>query len=157
MCIVDYIQQVKPNTKTKAGDKMFQVMYAAEELRGFASRHPITMICASQLKREAQGRRPVISDLEWSAEIEKSADCISFLYRNDDDGVVEFICAKDRAGAPVPTIIDLVYNTQTATLITKQEAEDKAAFGNQPQPKVFSLPQVKPMPYAMADGADLPF
>jgi replicative DNA helicase len=81
-----------------------QVSYISRELKGFARDFKIPIVALSQLKREAEGKQPNLSDLRESSSIEQDADIIFFLHRpnppelNAESVDMELICAKQRNG-----------------------------------------------------------
>jgi len=81
-----------------------QVSYISRELKGFARDFKVPIVALSQLKREAEGKQPNLSDLRESSSIEQDADIIYFLHRpkppelNAESVEMELICAKQRNG-----------------------------------------------------------
>jgi len=82
---------------------------------------PIVLICQLNRSLEQRGnKRPLLSDLRDSGEIEQDADCVIFLYRDDyynktednpSKGVVEVDIAKQRMG-PTGTV-KLIWHDKT--------------------------------------------
>lgn len=70
------------------------------ELKQIARKHNITIIVASQLKREAQDTAPSLASLRESGGIEQNSDSVILLnrYLQDLDGKTQFIVAKNRNG-----------------------------------------------------------
>lgn len=123
LVVVDYLQLVSPDTKG-------QTMYAAVSevsrgLKAIAKTHGVGVMALAQLSRDAEKRpdkRPQLSDLRDSGQIEQDADAVLFLYRleyylnqnkpeethpdypqwkqslADCQGKIDFICAKRRNG-----------------------------------------------------------
>lgn len=88
-------------------DEVIGVM--TRRLKLLAMRLDIPIIMLAQLNREneKQGRRPILSDLRESGNIEQDSDVVLFLHRYERDGRDEFLMsiAKQRGG---PTgLIDL--------------------------------------------------
>jgi replicative DNA helicase len=91
--------------------------YITSRLKGLAKDLDITVICLSQLNRQLENRpnphkRPRLSDLRDSGNIEQDADIVGFIYRPEVygdkdsmkwDGFTEFIIAKHRNG-PTGTV-----------------------------------------------------
>lgn len=108
---VDYLQKVR------AGDKRLkrheQVGEVAGSLKNLARELGIPVIALAQVNRECEKRpnkRPLNSDLADASEIEKEADEILFLYRDEvynpdtpDKGIAEIDISKNRHG-PVGTV-----------------------------------------------------
>lgn len=83
---------------------------------------PVVLVCQLNRMLEQRGnKRPVLSDLRDSGEIEQDADCVLFLYRDDyynkdednpNRGIVEVEVAKQRNG-PTGTVNLLWHNKTT--------------------------------------------
>lgn len=110
MIVVDYLQLMKVNEKgLKPGEIVSRISGALKEL---ARRLDIPVIALSQLSRTCESRtdkRPVMSDLKESGDIEQDADMVAFLYRpeyygeidksgRDLTGIAEVIVRKNRQG-----------------------------------------------------------
>lgn len=91
LVIVDYLQLITPNN-TKVG-KVQQVGDMSREINAIAKDLKVPMLCLSQLNREnmkttgfqknKQARRPVLSDLRDSGNLEQDADVVMMLHRRD--------------------------------------------------------------------------
>jgi replicative DNA helicase len=113
LIVVDYLHILQLNDKNKVdalGD-------ATKELRALGKELGCPVLLLSQLSRQPEGqteqgkvrkhRRPELSDLRSSGEIEQSADVVMFLYRESyydemaqthEEDVVEVIIRKHRNG-----------------------------------------------------------
>lgn len=112
--IVDYLQRVRPS---QIADRYSAVTEISLELSDLAKSTGLVVVCPAQLNRAVEGRgdkRPNMSDLRESGQIEQDADGIIFLHREDyyhtDDtdyeptGIAELIIAKNRDGARGVTV-----------------------------------------------------
>ena len=111
LVIIDYLQLIRP-TGDSNRNWALQVGDIVRELRDLAGELDLPIILLSQLNRGVEARdnkRPRMSDLRDSGNIEEFADVIMFLYREDyyypdkaaaegTQGLVEVIIAKQRKG-----------------------------------------------------------
>lgn len=106
MIVVDYIQRVKA---TNARDsRQLQVKYDCEVLHDIGVELNIPVVALAQVGRKCEERtdkRPLLSDLRESGDIENEAGLVLGLYRDEyynpnttDKGVVELLCLKQRFG-----------------------------------------------------------
>ncbi len=116
LIVVDYLQLIKPPSYTNKSWSL-QVGEIVRELRDLAGELDVPIILVSQLNRGVESRenkRPMMSDLRDSGNIEEFADMVVFLYREDyyypelaqqngTEGLVEVIFAKQRKG-PTGTV-----------------------------------------------------
>ena len=109
--MVDYLQKIKGNPRQS---KYEVVTNASNRMKELSQNLKIPTICLAQLGRgiDARGgsKRPVLSDLRDSGEIEQDASIIAFLHRDEYYGIDqnengettinkgEFIVAKNRDG-----------------------------------------------------------
>lgn len=108
---VDYIQKIKGSNQ--AAKKYEQVTEVVGALKQLARELDIPIVALAQVKREVESRsdkRPQMGDMSDASEIEKEADCIFTLYRDevyndetDSPGIAEIDAVKNRHG-PIGTI-----------------------------------------------------
>lgn len=105
MIIIDYLQIMKFD-KSK---EISELGHITRELKYLSKELGIPVILLSQLSRGVESRenkRPFMSDLRSSGEIEQDADCIIMVYRDEyykkdgseDKGLAELIVSKNRMG-----------------------------------------------------------
>jgi len=129
MIAVDYLQLIR-STRSK-GNRQEEVAEVSRSLKALAKELKIPVIALAQLSRQTEHRsdkRPQLSDLRESGQIEQDADLIIFLHRPEyykknplpeEKGVVEVIVAKQRQG---PTgIIKLAFLSDFATFYQLSE------------------------------------
>lgn len=117
---IDYLQLIKPPDRYK-GNKTQEIGYISRALKGIAKELNVPVICLSQLNRGVESRsikKPLLSDLRESGDIEQDADVVMFLYRHEyyypdetdasDKGKTEVIVAKNRSGEL--SIIECYFN-----------------------------------------------
>ena len=117
LIIVDYLQLMRPDD-TRA-NRVEQVAQISRGLKILARQLNVPVIGISQLSRAPEQRgndkRPILSDLRESGQIEQDADLVAFIYRDEyynreeseEQGIAEIIIAKHRNG---PTgIVKLVF------------------------------------------------
>jgi len=108
LIIVDYLQLMRMDeTRSSLVEKVGQI---SRGLKLLANELEVPVIALSQLSRASENRpisdrRPLLSDLRDSGNIEQDADLVAFLYRedvyrkeNERDGSAEVIIAKHRNG-----------------------------------------------------------
>jgi len=116
LVIIDYLQLIKGNRRRNE-NRQQEVSEITRNLKQIAGELNVPIIALSQLSRaveQRQDKRPMLSDLRESGEIEQTADVVAFLYREDyyqqdtdRKNIVEIIIAKQRNG-PVGTV-ELVF------------------------------------------------
>lgn len=104
--MVDYIQLMSSGMRMES--RNHEVGFIAKALKSLAKEMEIPVIAASQLSRaveQRQDKRPMLSDLRDSGELEQDADTVMFLYRdemyNSDSelqNILDIIVAKHRHG-----------------------------------------------------------
>ena len=109
---IDYLQLIQGD---KAGGRVEEISSVTRNLKAMAKELGIPVVALAQLNRACEMRenkRPRLSDLRDSGQIEQDADLICFLYRDDiynkskgnpKRGICELEIAKQRTG-PVGTI-----------------------------------------------------
>ncbi|NLM39612.1 MAG: replicative DNA helicase [Firmicutes bacterium] len=116
LIVIDYLQLIKPPADMNRSWALI-VGEIVRELRDLAGELDLPIILLSQLNRGVESRenkRPMMSDLRDSGNIEEFADVVMFLYREDyyhpdlaaqngTQGLVEVIFAKQRKG-PTGTV-----------------------------------------------------
>lgn len=105
LIVVDYLQLMKG----QGNNRNEEIGSLSRGLKEMAKEFGVPVIALSQLSRKLEERsdkRPVMSDLRESGEIEQDADLILMVYRDEvyDDmseakGTAEIICRKNRNGA----------------------------------------------------------
>ena len=120
LIIVDYLQKL---TASRFKSKFEAVTYASNRLKHICQDFNIPVVALAQLSRANEQRggdkRPILSDLRDSGEIEQDASVIGFLHRaayygynlddngNDVTNKGEFIIAKNREGDLGTFIFDI--------------------------------------------------
>lgn len=81
LVIVDYLQLLRPDFRCPPYEAISEV---SRGLKGIAKRHDVGVLALAQLSRDVEKRddkRPKLSDLRESGQIEQDADSVVFLYR----------------------------------------------------------------------------
>jgi len=102
---VDYLTLIRTPGKD---NRVLEVGALSRGLKSLAKEIECPVICLAQLSRKVEERadkKPMMSDLRDSGEIEQDADIISFIYRDDvynpnsaEPGIAQIITVKNRAG-----------------------------------------------------------
>jgi replicative DNA helicase len=136
LVIVDYLQLLRPDRQM---DRIEAVGDISRTLKEIAKEHGLAVLALAQLSRAVEQRvdkRPQLSDLRESGQIEQDADAVLFFLRDEyylraaepmhgdpkrDEwekriqacqGRIEFICAKRRNGPTGSIIGDFLYHFQ---------------------------------------------
>jgi len=113
--LIDYLQLMDgSDAESGKANRVNQIGHISRTLKAVAKECDIPIIALSSLSRSVEQRggskRPMLSDLRESGDIESDADVVAFLYRpeyygidedengNSTRGLAEFIIAKHRNG-----------------------------------------------------------
>jgi replicative DNA helicase len=142
LIIIDYIQLMRADDPRM--NRVEQVGQMSRGLKLLARELEVPVIALSQLSRAPEQRtgrdkRPILSDLRESGNLEQDADLVTFIYREDyyrnwdesvdDDererlkGIAELIVRKNRNG-PTDTV-ELAFQEDYATFLTKARGSDR--------------------------------
>ena len=79
---IDYIQKLKPSGTHEK--RTYEVGEVSNLLQNFAQNHKVAVLCLAQLNRapdQDKGRKPRLSDLADSAQLERDGDLIALIHR----------------------------------------------------------------------------
>jgi len=106
LVIVDYIQLMR--AEDSRANRVEQVGQISRGLKILAREMDVPVLALSQLSRAPEQRpdkRPMLSDLRESGQIEQDSDLVIFIYRDEyynpeteDQGIAELLIAKHRNG-----------------------------------------------------------
>jgi replicative DNA helicase len=114
LIIVDYLQLMRPEGRVE--NRVEQVSQISRGLKSLARELDVPLIAISQLSRAVEQRggdkRPILSDLRESGQIEADSDLVMFIYReeyylreeSERPGEADIIIAKHRNG-PVGDVV----------------------------------------------------
>jgi replicative DNA helicase len=113
LIIVDYLQLLRPDGRVES--RVEQVGQMSRGLKILARELQVPVIALSQLSRAVETRtdkRPILSDLRESGQIEQDADLVMFIYRDEyydreseREGEADIIIAKHRNGGLADVIL----------------------------------------------------
>jgi replicative DNA helicase len=103
--LVDYLQRIRSGGHES---RQLEIADVSSQLKSMAKELGVPVLCAAQLNRSSEqrtDRRPEMSDLRESGQIEQDADVVMLLYRedyyfktSDRPGVADLIIGKNRMG-----------------------------------------------------------
>ncbi|EUJ27352.1 replicative DNA helicase [Listeria cornellensis] len=106
LIVIDYLGLMSSVGKYERHD--LKIGAITGTLKGLAVKYQVCIVLLSQLSRGVENRqdkRPMLSDIRDSGNIEQDADKVAFLYRDDYyernselSGIIEIIVAKNRDG-----------------------------------------------------------
>ena len=106
LIVIDYLQLMRPEDSSSS--RVEQIGQISRGLKMLARELSVPVIAVSQLSRAVESRpdkRPLLSDLRESGNIEQDADLVMFIYRDDyynkeseRPGEADLIIAKHRNG-----------------------------------------------------------
>ncbi len=141
LVIVDYLQLMRPEDPRQ--NRVEQVAQISRGLKILARELAVPVVGISQLSRAPEQRpdkRPILSDLRESGQIEQDSDLVGFIYRDeyynredtDDPGVAELIIAKHRNGPTGVVRLAFLEHYPSFTNLARQERPVEQPAGEQP-------------------------
>lgn len=122
LVLLDYIQLMSAGMKTE--NRTREVGVISRQIKLLVKELKCPIFSAAQMSRaveQRQEKRPVLSDLRDSGDLEQDANCVIFLHRQDqyssDNNTTECIIAKRRDGQ-VGTV-ELIYRREYTTFASK--------------------------------------
>jgi replicative DNA helicase len=114
LLVVDYLQLVRAPRDIR--ERRLQVEAVSQGLKTLALQAKIPVLCLSSLSRppqETKDKRPGLSSLRESGELEHDADVVLLLHREYDKASTECIVAKNRDGRQ--GIVSLIFRPETVS------------------------------------------
>jgi replicative DNA helicase len=102
LVVVDYLTLIEPEKRKE--QRYLQIGLMCQRLKQLAKDLECPVMLLSQLSRSSESKRPNLSDLRESGDIEQHADCVMLLHRpeepdvNDPSDVIEVLIRKQRNG-----------------------------------------------------------
>ncbi|MBQ6263447.1 MAG: replicative DNA helicase [Clostridia bacterium] len=133
LVVVDYLQLISADEGgRKQENRVNEVGAISRGLKQLAKEIGAPVLCCAQLSRSPESRpdkRPMLSDLRESGQIEQDADIVLFLYRDeyykdkkDNQSTADVIVAKNRHGAVGKVTLGFVSQyTKFVTLANENE------------------------------------
>ncbi|MFJ5625417.1 replicative DNA helicase [Peribacillus loiseleuriae] len=133
LIIIDYLQLITGSAKHR-GNRTQEISEISRLLKHMARELDVCVIALSQLSRAVemrQDKRPMMSDIRESGQIEQDADVIGFLYRDDyydkeseNKNIIEIIIGKQRNG-PTGTV-NLAFVKEYGKFVNLERRFDEA-------------------------------
>ena len=120
---IDYITLI--SSENSYVPRHEQIAEISRSLKSLARELNIPVVALSQVRRDAEGKKPTLADLRESGSIEQDADVVMFLHRErlnskdtGEQGIdTELIVAKQRNG-PIGDI-DIVFLPRFAQFVSR--------------------------------------
>ncbi|HEX2907437.1 MAG TPA: replicative DNA helicase [Phototrophicaceae bacterium] len=136
LIVVDYLQLMSGGKAFMGKDnRVNEIGFISTHLKGFAREFDTPILAASQLNRALEARqdkRPILSDLRDSGNLEQDADVVAFIYRDEVyneatefPNQAEIIVAKHRNG-PIGTVTLYFEKTLTKFMNCAERSLDLA-------------------------------
>jgi replicative DNA helicase len=158
LMVIDYLQLINP--VKSSGNRWLDVGEVARGIKIMARQLDIPIIVLCQLKRDVDNseRRPNLSDLKESGEIEASADFVALLnsktkYDNAEVKDVEFIIAKHRNGA----LKSIPFKYFGSIFTFREVLADGNISEPKPREQAKKMVQQELVPLTKEEEGDLPF
>lgn len=103
--IIDYVQLL--NADNRSDSRHYELAEVSRKLKLLATELQIPIVCLAQLSRKVEERndkKPLLSDLKDSGQLEQDADAVLFLHRqeyyspNQNKGIAQILLSKNRHG-----------------------------------------------------------
>src|ERR671910_789979 len=140
LVIVDYLQLMRPEDPRQ--NRVEQVGQISRGLKILARELDIPVLGISQLSRAPEQRpdkRPILSDLRESGNIEQDSDLVGFIYRDEyydseseDQGVAELILRKNRNGPTGTVRLAFLEHYPSFANLSRQERPGEKKGGEGP-------------------------
>lgn len=128
---VDYLQLIRDSSGVKGRSRYEIVSEVSRELKSLAKELNAPVIALAQLNREVgkrKDKRPDLSDIRESGQIEQDADIVALLHRDDyynpeseRKGIMDIIVAKNRNGET--DTLPVVFRKDTQRLLDPEQLE----------------------------------
>ncbi len=131
LVVIDYLQKIRPSGRHEK--RTYEVAEVSSTLKGIANHCQVALLTLAQLKRDAEGRLPCLSDLADSDQIQRDADVVGLLHResgkdhDENSGTAKLLIAKNRDGAL--GIMDLVFVGRYCRFENATHYDSVPAFG----------------------------
>jgi replicative DNA helicase len=138
LVVIDYLQLMRPEDSSSS--RVEQIGQISRGLKMLARELSVPVIAVSQLSRAVESRpdkRPLLSDLRESGNIEQDADLVAFIYRDDyynkeseRPGEADLIIAKHRNGPIGEVALSFMPRYPKFSTLYREPAYGDPGFGS---------------------------